>query len=378
MRIILALLIPCLLLISCSSGKKALERGDYYNATILAVNRLRGNPNSEKALQAVKESYPMSLDFFQSRIDNALNNNSLFKYSEVADYYEKVNHLSDEISRCPVALNQFSKLKYYNIELIQVRKLAAEEQYNAGLINEKLNTRLSWKDAYFDYFRANQFSSGYKDVLNRLGTAKFNATLRVVVEPVMVPRKYQLSSDFFYNQIIEHLKLKEPNEFVEFYTPVSADQSGIKVQDQVVKMDFDDFVVGQVYDKELVREVVRDSVNVGMVNLPDGRRVKSYKTVKAWLTINRRELISKGILDVSILDLSRNTVISEKKFPGQFVWSVEWGSYKGDERALSDKDLAICKHKPALPPERQDLFIEFTKPIYNQVTSFLKIFYKQY
>ena len=378
MRISLALLIPFLLLISCSSGKKALERGDYYNATILAVNRLRSNPGSDKALQAVKESYPMSLDYFQNRIDNALNNNSLFKYTEVADYYEKVNHLSDEISRCPIALNQFSNLKYYNSELIQVRKLAAEEQYNAGLINEKLNTRLSWKDAYFNYFRANQFSSGYKDVLNRLGTAKVNATLKVVVEPVMVPRKYQLSSDFFYNQIIEHLKLKDPNEFVEFYTPVSADQSGIKFQDQVVKMDFDDFVVGQVYDKESVREVVRDSVNVGMVNLPDGRRVKSYKTVKAWLTVNRRELISKGILDVSILDLSRNTIISERKFPGQFVWSVEWGSYKGDERALSAKELAICKHKPVLPPEKQDLFIEFTKPIYSQVTSFLKTFYKQY
>ena len=108
MRRALACLISYMLLISCSSGKKALDRGDYYNAIILAVNRLRSNPNSEKALQTVKDSYPMSLEFFQERIDNALNNNSLFKYTEVADYYEKVNHLSDEISRCPVALNQFS------------------------------------------------------------------------------------------------------------------------------------------------------------------------------------------------------------------------------------------------------------------------------
>ena len=378
MRITLTLLIPFLLMISCSSGKKALERGDYYNATLLAVNRLRSNPNSDKALLAVKDSYPLSLNFFQNRIDNTLNSNSLFKYTEVADYYEKVNHLSDEIGLCPAALNQFSKLKYYNSELIQVRKLAAEEQYNAGLMNEKLNTRLSWKDAYLNYQRANQFSSGYKDVLHHLETAKYNATLRVVVEPILVPRKYQLTSDFFYNQIVEHLKLKDPNEFVEFYTPASANQSDIKVQDQVVKMDFDDFVVGQVYDKESVREVVRDSVNVGLVTTPDGRRVKSYKTVKAWLMVNRRELISKGILDVSILDLSLNTVISERKFPGQFVWSVEWGSYKGDERALTEKELAICRHKPVLPPQPQDLFIEFTKPIYNQVTSFLKTFYKQY
>ena len=49
-----------LLLISCSTGKKAYERGDYYAATIQAVNRLRSNPDSRKALEAVKNSYPMA------------------------------------------------------------------------------------------------------------------------------------------------------------------------------------------------------------------------------------------------------------------------------------------------------------------------------
>src|SRR5512133_155951 len=99
MQRILTPIIICLLLLSCSSGKKALERGDYYNATLQAVNRLRSNPNSEKALQAVKESYPMSLTYFQGKIDYSLSTNSQFKYSEVVDYYEKMNRLSDEISR---------------------------------------------------------------------------------------------------------------------------------------------------------------------------------------------------------------------------------------------------------------------------------------
>jgi len=378
MRILLTPFIICLLLLSCSSGKKAFERGDYFNATLQAVNRLRSNPNSEKALQAVKDSYPMSLSYFQGKIDYALSTNSPFKYSEVVDFYEKMNRLSDEISRCPAAMNFFPKVNYYTSELAQTRKLAAEEQYQAGLVNEKINTRLAWKDAYFNFQQTDRFAPGYKDVKRRMDESKYNATLRVVVEQITVPRRYQLSSDFFLNQIIETLMKYRPNEFVEYYSPEAADNAKIKNPDQLLKMSFDEFVIGQIYDKESVQELRRDSVEVGTVTLADGKKVKAYNTVKAKLTVYRRELISNGVLDVTIVDLSNNSVVSQRKFPGQFVWAVEWGSFNGDERALNDKQFAMCKRKPSSPPGPQDLFIEFTKPIFNQVTPFLKSFYQKY
>ena len=378
MRTLLTPFIFCLLLLSCSSGKKAFERGDYFNATLQAVNRLRSNPNSEKALQAVKDSYPMSLTYFQGKIDYALNTNSQFKYSEVVDYYEKMNRLSDEISRCPAAMNFFPKLNYYTIELAQTRKLAAEEQYQVGLVNEKINTRLAWKDAYFNFQQTDRFAPGYKDVKRRMDDAKYNATLKVIVGQISVPRAYQLSSDFFLQQIIENLMRYRPNQFVEYYSPEAADNARIKNPDQLLKMSFDDFVVGQIYDKESVHDLRRDSVEVGTVTLADGKKMKAYNTVRAKLTVYRRELISNGVLDVTIVDLSNNSVVSQRKFPGQFVWFVEWGSFNGDERALNDKQFAMCKRKPSSPPGPQDLFVEFTKPIFNQVTPFLKSFYQKY
>ena len=378
MRTLFKSFIICLLLMSCSSGKKAFERGDYYNATLQAVNRLRSNPNSEKALQAVKDSYPMSLTYFQGKIDYAMSTNIPFKYTEAVGYYEKMNRLSDEVSRCPAALNIFPKVNYYTSELVTARKLAAEEQYQARLVNEKINTRLSWKDAYFNYQQTDRFAPGYKDVKRRMDEAKYFATLKVIVEQIAVPRAYQLSSDFFLNRIIENMMRYRPNEFVEYYSPESADIAKIKNPDQLLKMSFDDFVIGQSYDKESVRIVTRDSVEVGTVTLSDGKKMKAYNTVKAKLTVYRRELKSNGVLDVTIVDLAKNSVVSQRKFPGQYVWFVEWGSFNGDERALNDEQLAICKRKPSPPPGQQDLFIEFTKPIFNQVTPFLKSFYQQY
>ncbi len=367
-----------LLLLSCSTGKKAYERGDYYNATLQAVNRLRNNPDSKKALQAVEDSYPMALTYFQGKVDYVLSTNSQFKYSEVADYYEKMNHLSDEVSRCPAALNIFPNVNYFTSELLEAKKQAAEEQYNAGLENEKLNTRLAWKDAYYNYINANNFVPGYHDVRDRLPEAKFNATLKVIVEQIPVSLKYQLTSDFFLNQIIENLVSNRPNEFVEYYSPKSANSAGIKYPDQVLRMNFDDFVIGQVYDKETTKDFTRDSVNVGTVDMPNGTKKIVYNTVKAKLTTYRRELISNGVLDVMIIDLPNNNVASQRKFPGQFTWFSEWGSFNGDERALNADQLALCKKRPVSPPGPQELFIEFTKPIYNQVTPYLKSFYKKY
>jgi hypothetical protein len=219
---------------------------------------------------------------------------------------------------------------------------------------------------------------GYKDVKNRIANAKYNATLKVIVEQIPVSRKYQLSSDFFLNQIIENLLSNRPNEFVEYYSPQSADNMGIKYPDQVLRMNFDEFTIGQVYDKETEKEFSRDSVNVGSVTMPDGSKKIVYNTVKAKLKTYHRELVSNGTLDVTIIDLPKNNVVSQRKFSGQYIWFTEWGSFNGDERALNKEQLALCNKRPDLPPAHQDLFVEFTKPIFNQVTPFLKSFYRKY
>jgi hypothetical protein len=367
-----------LLTLSCSSGKKAFERGDYYNATMLSVNRLRSNPKSSKAIEAVKQSYPMAIKYLQGKADYALSANTPFKFTETVTYYESMNRLSDEISRCPAALNLFPSLNYYTAELSKAKQLAAEEQYLAGVNNEKLNTRLSWKEAYLNYQKADLFIPGYKNVKEKMDIALYNATFKVVVEQIRVSGKYQLTSDFFLNQIIENLAHNRPNPFVEYYSPESAKKAGIKNPDQLLRMSFDDFIIGQVYDKETVRDLSRDSVQVGTVTLKDGKKVAAYNTVKAKLKVYRREVVSNGVLDVTIVDLPVNRIVTQKKFPGEFVWFSEWGSFNGDERALNERQLAICKGKPIDPPGSQDLFIAFTKPIFNQVTPFLKSFYQQY
>jgi hypothetical protein len=81
---------------------------------------------------------------------------------------------------------------------------------------------------------------------------------------------------------------------------------------------------------------------------------------------------------MKILEAQTERIIMHEKFPGEFVWVSRWASFNGDERALTSDQINLTKRKPVNPPPPQDLFIEFTKPIYNQITSTVTNYYNNY
>lgn len=371
------LLILIAIISSCSTGKKALERGDYYSATLQAVQRLRSNPDSKNASMTLEQGYPYAIDFYKNKIEAAMLMQDPLKYSKIVDYYGRMNHLADEIDRCPAAKNIIPNPNRYYTEIAEAKKLGAEERYLLGLAAMAIGTRPDAREAYYHFLESDRLVPGYKDVVDKMAEAKYVATLKVLLDQIPVPGAVnEISSEFFYNQVMEHLVKSYTTEFVRFMTPQELEAEQID-PDQYLRMKFEEFVMGQVYDKEVVEDVSRDSVVVGQVTLDDGTKLDAYNTVKAKLTTYHRELSSHGVLDVVLVDTYNNQVIAQRKFPGDFVWATEWGSFSGDERALSKEQMKLTQLKPVPPPPPQQLFIDFTKPIYNQVTTFLASYFKQ-
>ena len=89
-------------------------------------------------------------------------------------------------------------------------------------------------------------------------------------------------------------------------------------------------------------------------------------------------LFRSGKLHVRIIDAQTKSVIEQRTFNGSYVWVSEWASFTGDDRALSDEQKKLSTRQATLPPPNQDLFIEFTKPIYTQVVSYIKTAYRKY
>jgi hypothetical protein len=359
---------------ACSTGKKAFQEGDYYAAVLQAVERLRDNPESKKSIETLKLAYPLALSTYKDEVDQLLRSQDPFRYSGVVERYEKLNKMSDEIRHCPAAINVVKNPEYFGEQLAAARQKAAPEAYEAGLQLLKQGTRESAKEAYYQFLNADRFVPGFRDVKSMIEKAKFDATLKVIVESIPVSGRYKISSDFFYDQVYSFLAKGLRQEFVEFYDPAAAKK--LPYSDEILVMEFDDFVVGATSDKDSEKEFTsKDSVKVGTTKV-NGQTIDVYNKVKAKLTTHRREVISTGVLVVQIVDSRTNKAKAVQKFPGTFTWVTEWANYNGDERALTPQQLELCKRKPMMPPPPQDLFLEFTKPIMEQLKGFLRNYYR--
>jgi hypothetical protein len=367
-----------LILLACSSGKQAYERGDYYGAVMKAVQRLRQNPDHSKSLETLKNAYPLAVEYFETEANNQIASNSAFKWKNAIQSYDQINGLYEAVRQCPGCKKAVPNPKNYYAEIGPLKEKAADESYNAGIDALMKGERNEAKKAFFNFSDAQVFVPGYKDVVEYLDKARFEATLKVIIEQIPVPARYNLSGGFFQDKVEEFLHNNYTEQtFIKFYTPEEAKVANLPYADQIIRIQFDDFSVGNTLMKEKEETVSRDSVKVGETKV-NGKMVPVYNTVKAKLTTYRKELSSNGLLSMIVVDAKTNGVLTHRKFPGEYVWVSQWARFNGDERALSDEQLRYCKQRELQPPGPQDLFLEFTKPIYNQLIPSVRNFYQNY
>jgi hypothetical protein len=529
------------LITSCSSGKVALERGNYFQAVMTSVERLRKNSDHSKSSETLRQAYPLALSYYEDRAKASLASNEPFKWTAVVESYTTINIMYDEIRRSPGALKIIPNPSNYFSQLQEAKQKAAEENYAAGLEALAQNNREKAKLAYNYFKNAHAFVPNYKEVISMIDAALWAATLKVVMEPMPVQAaNLSLSAAFFDDKVSEYLHGLKGNQFIRYFTRKEANE--LKVNpDHIIKIGFEEFTIGQVflYEKEYVLK--NDSIVVGsylaqartstpdtketttppatntppketttppkettpptnqtpptdkgdknntgkpdkdqpadsiatkdrvtICHIPNGNEsakhtlviaksalaahlahgdvlgscedaaknksdkgqkskdqnttpppadknndkkddkgnglswlprhssilyasaktsnltiakfdtVKVYGTVKATMYYSKKSTTSKGVLNFKIIDAKTNAVLAVERIPGEYVWISEWATFNGDERALTPQQLQLCKQREKVPPPAQDLFIEFTKPIYDRLTIKIKDFYKGY
>ncbi len=367
----------------CNSSKKSFESGNYYNSVMQSVSKLRKSPNNKKSRETLDQAYPMAIDFYMAQINRMKSGQDRFKNGKIVDAYTMLNNMHDEIRRSPAALQVIHNPQdYYNQLKFHTREAAAE-RYAAGEEALAMGSRPYAIEAFSHFVQADRYQPNYLDVQDKMAEAKYLGTLKVLVEQAPVPSMQAgLSVAFFQDQIEQFLFNYQGNEFIRFY---SAKDENLKDPDQILYFQFDDFVVGQVNNQERIIEVSKDSVVISQIKKSaleastkpgsSEELVNVYGTVKAKFRENSRQVISKGLLSMRIVDASSNTVVLHDKFPGEFVWMNQWGSFNGDERALTKEQISIANRQPMMPPPPQDLFIEFCRPIYGQLTSKVQSYY---
>lgn len=381
MCLLLLLVVSSAFLNGCNKSQRALARGNYEEAVRRSIDRLRSSPNNNNARETLAQAYPRTVEWHTDQINQFKNSRVPFSQERVFESFRMLNNLANEIRRCPACMEVVGS-PFAFIEEERLSGLAAaEERYQAGEIAliRKDDKRMA-REAFEHFARCEEIVPDYKDVRRKIDEARFYATWKVVVEQIPVnSRLYELSNEFFYNQINEFLiSNRRLNPFVRFYTPQEAMQENLRNPDHIIRMQFDDFVVGQTLITSNTEEVVsKDSVKVGEVTI-EGRKIDVRNRVKARLTVNRKTVLSAGLLDFQIFDPNLSRVMMQEKINGEFTWVSEWGTFNGDERALTPEQRRICNQREVPPPPPQSLFVEFSRPIYSQVTNLIRRYYQNF
>ncbi len=368
-------------IISCSkSGTKALEKGNYYEAVLQSVEKLKKDSDNSKASEVLPAAYRNAQEEFTRDIARLRNANQQFRWETMLDYYNKLNKMQEVIERCTACRRIVSPQTYFR-ETEEARDNAAAERYVLGddILRRKNLSKLDARAAFNHFEQITIFAPNYRDARNRMEEALNLGSVHVVVEqPKINSRLYQYSNDYFQDKVEEFLRTnRRINKFIRFYSPEEA--KSIKLSpDHVVRLEIIDFVVGETNvstDRQNVTS--RDSVKTGEATV-NGKKVPVYGKVNATIIKSRKAVRSRGLLSMEIYDYQTNRTLSREEIPGEYTWVNEWASFNGDERALTTAELNMTRNREQLPPPPQQLFIEFTKPIYDQVTSRIRRFYDKY
>lgn len=362
----------------CRSSRKALKSGRYYDAVMIAAKKLKDTPGHSASLEALTTGYPKAVGTHLGAIRKLENGGPEFYWEQIVSQYDKLNKMYHSIAQCAVCLNAVDARDYEQEEK-DARNAAAEARYREGRKWLVDGSRESARKAYVHFETADQMVPGYRDVGSKLIESLDLATFKVVIEQVQVMSKvYQLSNAYFQEKVNEFLKSNvRENRFVRYYTPEEAEGAKLK-PDHVVTLQFDDFVVGQtLLERNTETMTSKDSVKVGETKIRD-KAQPVYGKVTAKFTHSRKTVVSGGILDLSIGEFGTGRKVHQDKLSGEYTWVCEWGSYTGDERALTPAQKSMAKQRELQPPAPQELFIEFSKPLYDQLTRKLRNFYKSY
>jgi len=365
------------LLTQCVSSYSLYKKGNYYQAVIESVKRLRSKPNNEKAQTALRLAYPLARQTAERTIKNLSYSTNAQKHYAIVQQYENLNRMATEIHRCPKAYQIIPNPTEYISELRAAKYDAAEDFYQLGKSYLKNGDVQQSRTALSYFVQANNFVSCYRDVEEMISLARFYSTLRVVVQKPVTNRSYQISADFFFDNLMNELRRVTRGKMVEFYSEQEAQNARIATPHQIITLDFLDFSVGNSKESSKTIDCKKDSVFVGYSEV-NGQKYPAYATVKATFTTYTVEILSGGVLNVKVADFNSRKTLRQQQLSGNYRWVTEWATFKGDDRALTDRQKALCNHRREIPPPPQTLFVEFTKPIFTKTVEYLNSYYRQF
>ncbi len=361
------LLLSLFYLGACKTATKAYDRGDYNNAIELAIKKLQKDPSDGETKSLLQNAYRFAVDEHQDKIRILSNSTDEARYERIYNEYYYLQNLYEKLRQYPSL--SFVKATDYSEYVETYKEKAADVHYQKGLALMEDGEKDDYHRAYQSLNAALKYKPGDGGIRKKMEEAYDLAVVNIVVQPIneyfggnngySYSGSYQMKN--FETEIIRGLRNQTNNEFVKFYSEWDARSRNIE-PDELLDMRLGSMDIGRPYDQSQTRTVSKEVVIKEIIHKPDSVE-KIYGKVQAQITTTRRTLVSTGDLHVT----SRNAnglILWNDIFRGEHKWEVRFATYRGDERALSDRDRSLINNRNDRNAPRED---EITEAILRQI-----------
>lgn len=374
MKIVLPLIFGVLLMMGCSSPEKLLQQGNYDALIEKSVKNLIKNPGSEDDAVMLDKAYALANERDLERIKYLKTEGNPNTWDEMLGLYASLKYRQASVRRVlPLQMGGRS-IQYdyvdYDAEIVSAKRKAAEYYYAHGRKLMENKTKESYRQAYYELSKAQEYSGdSYQDLNQLLNQAQSLGKSRVLVG--VINRTIINLPPEFTDGLVAVNAHEINNEWVEYYT---------RKLDQNVEYDYYIDIVLQAIDvsPDLMQEkdeILKKTMENGFDYVLDAKgnvmkdtagndiKVKKYKEIQCTVieSHQQKDCQIKGEIEF----LSTNPQSLLKKQPVAAGTHFEHISARaiGDLNALSPEKKKLVDLEPIPFPDDIRMIIDCTEAL---------------
>jgi hypothetical protein len=363
MKYISVILLISVMLISCASSQRMLQKGQYDRAIDRSTEKLMKKPNNSKELGVLHEAYELVNMFDRERIEYLELEGRDESWIEIHQLYEQLNYRQNKVRRLPTQVRSEFTFYNYDQDIVESKSAAAEISYKRGLDFMQKGDKVSARQAYYEFDRASRIFPGYEDVDQKMAITHQMGLNHALF---LVENNSGMVLPEYFDTELKKVTLRELNtRWLSFDTQENSN------------IDYDYFLVLNITDiayspetierriytesKEIqdgLRYEMDNNGNVKKDSLGNDIRVPNLVNVTAEVT-EAKQLKSAfvgGSLD--IFDLTTDQLVRTENISVEAVFQHLSGSFTGNKEALSKESARIVGGREVPFPSNENMLMD--------------------
>ena len=354
MKKIANLLILVLILSSCASSKKMMNRGNYDGAISKAVKELRRNPDNARQADILDRSYKIANERDNERIKFLKRENKPNNWDEVFMLYSSLGN-RQSLVRTVLPLNIDGRnIDYpyvdYDAEIITAKNRAADYFYQNAQQLMRLGTKEGYRQAYDELMKASTYTGGqYLDIARMIEEARFKGMSRALVmvnnmthinlDPVFMEDLLEINTDNLESPWVEyHFKDLDDQKNYDYTIFINLESimvspDNVKESDQIYKKQIQD---GFEYVLDTRGNVMKDTAGNDI-------KIPKYKTLSCTVIETHQNKTVRIEGNAEFLSSNPRKLLKKEPIGAENVFDHHSARAVGDIEALDEKALELIK-----------------------------------